>query len=119
MVSVDVITTSSMLRAGMDMALVGSGGHPQQPTLRTTLTVGSSWADPECSARRKSQCDAYMLSMFLGLLGADQCYLGFWRAAVLMLATLGDLGAIVSVGVIVFIAWLFALICCGIRYQPP
>jgi len=27
--------------------------------------------------------------MFLGLLGADQCYLGFWRAAVLMLATLG------------------------------
>jgi len=33
-----------------------------------------------------------MLSMFLGLLGADQCYLGFWRAAVLMLATLGGFG---------------------------
>eukprot|EP00971_Amphidinium_carterae_P095260 1884579-Amphidinium_carterae.1 len=32
--------------------------------------------------RRKSQRFAYMLSMLLGLLEADQSYLGFWRAAV-------------------------------------
>eukprot|EP00971_Amphidinium_carterae_P175043 3469910-Amphidinium_carterae.1 len=45
----------------------------------------AEWADPECRTRRKSQRFAYMLSMFLGLFGADQWYLGFWRSAVLKL----------------------------------
>jgi len=35
-----------------------------------------AWADPECTTQRKSQITAFLLSMFLGMFGADQFYLG-------------------------------------------
>ncbi|CAJ1353051.1 unnamed protein product, partial [Effrenium voratum] len=39
------------------------------------------WADPECRTRRKSQVKAFLLSLFLGFLGADRFYLGFFYSA--------------------------------------
>lgn len=51
------------------------------------------WADPECRTPRKSQLVAYVLSMFLGVFGADHFYLGFVATGVLKGATLGGLGA--------------------------
>jgi len=50
------------------------------------------WTGPECSMQRKSQLTAFMLSMFLGPVGADQFYLGFYVAGVLKLLSLGGLG---------------------------
>mmetsp|Transcript_116398 Transcript_116398/g.324343 ORF Transcript_116398/g.324343 Transcript_116398/m.324343 type:complete len:288 (-) Transcript_116398:131-994(-) len=51
------------------------------------------WADPECSTERKSQLTAFLLSLFLGMFGADQFYLGFiWPLGILKFLTLGGLG---------------------------
>jgi len=50
------------------------------------------WADPECGTQRKSQAVAYMLSVFLGPLGADQFYLGSSGNGLLKLLTLGGGG---------------------------
>lgn len=50
------------------------------------------WSDPECRTPRKSQCYAYLLSLFLGFLGADQFYLGFHTWGIMKLLTLGGLG---------------------------
>lgn len=36
------------------------------------------WADPECTTERKSQAVAFVLSLFFGLFGVDQWYLGYW-----------------------------------------
>lgn len=36
------------------------------------------WADPECGTKRPSQTVAFTFSLFLGFLGADQFYLGYW-----------------------------------------
>jgi TM2 domain-containing membrane protein YozV len=51
------------------------------------------WADPECRTQRKSQSYAFLLSLFLGYLGADQLYLGFSTWAALKFCTLGGFGA--------------------------
>lgn len=52
-----------------------------------------SWADPECSTERKSQLTAFLLSIFFGIFGADQFYLGYvWPHGVLKLLSLGGLG---------------------------
>lgn len=53
----------------------------------------SSWADPECSTPRKSQATAFLLSVFLGVFGADQFYLGYvWPQGIFKLLTLGGAG---------------------------
>lgn len=50
------------------------------------------WTGPECNLARKSQVTAYLLSMTLGMFGADQFYLGWWGLGCMKLATFGGLG---------------------------
>lgn len=50
------------------------------------------WADPECRTRRKSQTTAFLLSLFLGFIGADVYYLGYPVLAFAKAATGGGLG---------------------------
>lgn len=50
------------------------------------------WADPECRTRRKSQKTAFLLSLFLGVLGADCFYLGFPLWGLAKLASAGGFG---------------------------
>lgn len=50
------------------------------------------WADPECRTERKSQVTAFLLSLFFGLIGADQFYLGYVATGALKLVTLGGCG---------------------------
>jgi len=45
----------------------------------------AEYGDPECGTRRKRQSVAWLLSMLVGFLGADQWYLGWWAAAILKL----------------------------------
>jgi len=51
-----------------------------------------AWADPECTTQRKSQVTAFLLSMFFGMFGADQFYLGFMLSGCLKLCSAGGLG---------------------------
>lgn len=50
------------------------------------------WADPECRTQRQSQISAFLLSIFFGMFGADQFYLGFWRLGIVKCVTLGGAG---------------------------
>lgn len=50
------------------------------------------WADPECRTPRKSQLKAFVLSVFLGMFGFDQYYLGFTILAFVKCITLGGFG---------------------------
>lgn len=50
------------------------------------------WADPECRTQRKSQTTTFLLSLFLGFLGADLYYLGLPVWAFCKMATLGGFG---------------------------
>eukprot|EP00929_Paragymnodinium_shiwhaense_P013739 TRINITY_DN121591_c0_g1_i1.p1 TRINITY_DN121591_c0_g1~~TRINITY_DN121591_c0_g1_i1.p1 ORF type:complete len:569 (-),score=91.45 TRINITY_DN121591_c0_g1_i1:121-1827(-) len=50
------------------------------------------WADPECRTRRKSQATAFWLSLFLGMFGADQFYLGYVAQGFVKLFTFGGFG---------------------------
>lgn len=50
------------------------------------------WADPECRTKRKSQMVAFLLSVFLGPLGADHFYLNNFYSGFAKLATLGGCG---------------------------
>lgn len=53
------------------------------------------WADPECRTPRKSQVTAFTLSVFLGMFGVDQLYLGFvfWAAVKFLLVGVVGLGS--------------------------
>lgn len=50
------------------------------------------WAGPECAVHRQRQSVAFMYSLFLGFLGADQFYLGYWVFGLGKLFTLGGFG---------------------------
>jgi len=50
------------------------------------------WADPECRTPRKSSAVAFLLSLFVGFLGADLFYLGFPILGAMKLATFGGCG---------------------------
>lgn len=50
------------------------------------------WADPECRTKRKSQVKAFLYSLFLGFLGADQFYLGYGFLGCLKFLSLGGFG---------------------------
>merc|ERR1719161_1933909 len=50
------------------------------------------WADPECKTPRKSQITAFVLSLFFGVPGVDQFYLGYLWFGILKLITCGGLG---------------------------
>lgn len=65
------------------------------------------WADPECRTPRKSQQTAYLLSVFLGPVGADQFYLGFPSKGIFKLLTVGGFGLL----------WLYDI--CRIGSHPP
>lgn len=58
----------------------------------TMCECDRDWADPECRTPRKSQTYAYILSLFLGWLGADQFYLGWIFLGSLKACTLGGFG---------------------------
>jgi len=58
----------------------------------TFCDCDQDWTGPECGLQRKSQLTAFALSIFLGPVGADQFYLGWYVAGALKLATLGGLG---------------------------
>mmetsp|Transcript_56001 Transcript_56001/g.114255 ORF Transcript_56001/g.114255 Transcript_56001/m.114255 type:complete len:261 (-) Transcript_56001:68-850(-) len=53
----------------------------------------AGFAGPECQEVRKSQITAFSLSVFFGMFGADQFYLGYWRLGIVKLLTLGGAGA--------------------------
>lgn len=50
------------------------------------------YADPECTTARKSQAVAFILSLFFGMFGIDQLYLGYGWYFVAKLTTFGGCG---------------------------
>eukprot|EP00747_Dinoflagellata_sp_TGD_P162740 gnl/TRDRNA2_/TRDRNA2_180675_c0_seq1.p1 gnl/TRDRNA2_/TRDRNA2_180675_c0~~gnl/TRDRNA2_/TRDRNA2_180675_c0_seq1.p1 ORF type:complete len:263 (-),score=50.29 gnl/TRDRNA2_/TRDRNA2_180675_c0_seq1:80-868(-) len=66
-------------------------GDVQAPRL-SFCECDAMWADPECRTPRKSQITAFILSIFGGVLGIDQFYLGYIWYGLLKLVTLGGFG---------------------------
>lgn len=65
---------------------------PMDPSSAQFCMCSTYFAGPECTVQRKSQATAYTLSMFLGMFGADQFYLGYTTFGVIKLLTLGGFG---------------------------
>jgi len=68
------------------------GSEPQTSRQLSFCFCDRDWAGPECDIQRKSQQTAFMLSLFLGIFGADQFYLGMIRYGIAKFFTLGGLG---------------------------
>lgn len=64
----------------------------KDPYSVTFCKCSSSWADPECRTKRKSQLLTFYLSMFGGFIGLDRMYVGQWGVAVAKTLTLGGGG---------------------------
>lgn len=95
---------NSCSNASISAALV-CGGHGlckdwndlmlgQSPGFRrlSFCSCNTYWADPECRTPRKSQVTAFVLSLFLGMFGIDELYLGFPAKFFFKLITLGGGG---------------------------
>lgn len=115
--------TSAILNSCMDPAIATSlqcSGHGSCRQWNDVAVVPSSklpklvfcecdrdYADPECTTARKSQVTAFVLSLFLGVFGIDQFYLGYVWYGVAKLLTVGGFG----------LWYLFDL--CRIGSTPP
>lgn len=80
----------------------GTNASVKASTLKFCL-CDRDWAGPECGIQRKSQMTAFLLSLFLGIVGADQFYLGVIGLGVGKACTLGGLG----------LWWLFDIVRIG------
>jgi len=78
--------------SGRGVCTVWDPNVPSTLTAATFCECNRDWADPECRTPRKSQTYAYLLSLFLGWLGADQVYLGHSVLGALKACTLGGCG---------------------------
>jgi len=67
------------------------GAAPSSKTL-SFCECTRDWADPECRTPRKSQVTAFVLSLFFGIFGADQFYLGYPAYGLVKLLSLGGAG---------------------------
>lgn len=64
-----------------------------QATRLSFCHCDTNWADPECKTQRLSQVTTFFLSLFFGVFGVDQFYLGYiWPYGVIKLLTLGGFG---------------------------
>jgi len=96
----DYLVESSVHVAGAESLLLNSCVQMNNPNLTTCSGHGicapwnpktsssffhckcdTDWMGPECQQRRKSQTVAFVLSCTLGVLAADQMYLGLWWMA--------------------------------------
>eukprot|EP00451_Oxyrrhis_marina_P000267 CAMPEP_0204262406 /NCGR_PEP_ID=MMETSP0468-20130131/7655_1 /ASSEMBLY_ACC=CAM_ASM_000383 /TAXON_ID=2969 /ORGANISM="Oxyrrhis marina" /LENGTH=468 /DNA_ID=CAMNT_0051237073 /DNA_START=140 /DNA_END=1546 /DNA_ORIENTATION=+ len=96
----DYLVESSVHVAGAESLLLNSCVQMNNPNITTCSGHGScapwnktsassffhckcdmDWMGPECHNRRRSQSVAFVLSCTLGVLAADQMYLGLWWVA--------------------------------------
>lgn len=92
-----ILNSCSITRLSPTIQCSGHGVcRPLNPTSLANPTnfcyCDRDWAGSECSVPRKSQSLAFTLSLFGGVVGADQFYLGFPIYGALKLCSLGGFG---------------------------